>query len=176
MWGRERIKKHHKGGVPSAWRVCVGHTSIPHALSLGNVLALDATGGEDGSLAIYSVQEDAVYVDGEASGLDQAERLGEQLIELEQLLTSLKTLAHANKLIETQIASREAESRAQQITSTLLNLPDEIAGMQQLMKALHGLSLLSGERCSAKLKELQGRYASTSAGDLLIRLFGSTTA
>lgn len=45
-------------------------------------------------------------------------RLGEQLKELEQALTLLKTLAHANKLIETQIASRETESRAQQVTQT----------------------------------------------------------
>ena len=173
MWGRERIKKHHRGGVPGAWRVCVGHTWIPHALRLGNVLALDVTGGGDGSLAIYSVQDDVIYIDGQATGLDQAERLGEKLNELEQSLTSLKTLAQANKLIETQVASREAESRAQQITSTWLNLADEIAGMHQFINALHGLSLLSGERRSAKLEELHGRYAGTPTGDLLIRLFES---
>ncbi|WP_070094305.1 metallophosphoesterase [Pseudomonas monteilii] len=173
LWGRERIKKHHQGGVPGAWRVCVGHTWIPHALRLGNVLALDVTGGGDGPLAIYSLQDDVVYVNGEASGLDQAERLGEQLKELEQSLTSLKTLAHANKPIETQIASCKAEARAQRITSTWLNLADEIAGMQQFMNALHGLSLLSGERRSAKLEELHGRYAGTPIGDLLIRLFES---
>lgn len=173
LWGRERIKKHHRGGVPGAWRVCVGHTWIPHALRLGNVLALDVTGGGDGSLAIYSVQDDVIYIDGQATGLDQAERLGEKLNELEQSLTSLKTLAQANKLIETQVASREAESRAQQITSTWLNLADEIAGMHQFINALHGLSLLSGERRSAKLEELHGRYAGTPTGDLLIRLFES---
>lgn len=175
LWGRERIKKHHRDGVPGAWRVCVGHTWIPNALRLGNVLALDVTGGGEGSLAIYSLQDDVVYMDGKALGLDQAERLGEQLAELEQSLTSLKTLAHANKLIETQIASRDIEARAQQITSTWFNLADDIAGMQQLMNALHGLSLLSGERRSAKLEELLGRYANTSTGDLLIRLFGPTT-
>jgi len=172
LWGRERIKKHHRGGVPGAWRVCVGHTWIPHSLRLGNVLALDVTGGGDGPLAIYSLQDDVVYMDGKALGLDQAERLSEQLAELEQSLTSLKTLAHANKLIETQIASREVEARAQQITSTWLNLADEIQGMQQFINALHGFSLLSGERRSAKLEELLGRYANTSAGDLLIRLLG----
>lgn len=170
LWGRERIKKHHRGGVPGAWRVCVGHTWIPHSLRLGNVLALDVTGGGDGPLAIYSLHDDVVYVDGKASGLDQAERLAEQLEELEQSLTSLKTLAHANKLIETQIASREAEARAQHITSTWLNLADEIAGMQQFMNALHGLSLLSGERRASKLAELQARYAGTPTGDLLTRL------
>ena len=172
LWGRERIKKHHRGGIPGAWRVCVGHTWIPHSLRLGNVLALDVTGGGDGPLAIYSLQDDVVYMDGKALGLDQAERLSEQLAELEQSLTSLKTLAHANKLIETQIASREVEARAQQITSTWLNLADEIQGMQQFINALHGFSLLSGERRSAKLEELLGRYANTSAGDLLIRLLG----
>lgn len=172
LWGRERIKKHHRGGVPGAWRVCVGHTWIPHTLRLGNVLALDVTGGGDGSLAIYSLHDDVVYVDGQASGLDQTDRLGEQLKELEQSLTSLKTLAHANKLIETQIASREAEACAQQMTSTWLNLADEIAGMQQFMNALHGLSLLSGERRASKLAEAQVRYAGTPTGDLLARLFG----
>ncbi|MBD8605193.1 metallophosphoesterase [Pseudomonas sp. CFBP 8771] len=170
LWGRERIIKHHRGGVPGAWRVCVGHTWIPHGMRLGNVLALDVTGGGDGPLAIYSLQDDVVYVNGEASGLDQAERLGEQLNELEQSLTSLKTLAHANKLIETQIASREAETRAQQITSTWLILADEIAGMQQFMNALHGLSLLPGERRASKLAEMQARYAGTPTGDLLTRL------
>lgn len=175
LWGRERIKKHHRGGVLGAWRVCVGHTWIPHALRLGNVLALDITGGGNGPLAIYSLQDDVVYVDGEASGLDQAERLGEQLKELEQSLTSLKTLAHANKLIETQIASREAEACAQQINSTWLNLADDIASTQQLFNALHGLSLLSGERRSAKLQELQERYAGTPTGELLIRLFDSAS-
>jgi len=144
LWGRERIKKHHRGGVSGAWRVCVGHTWIPNALRLGNVLALDVTGGGDGSLAIYSVPDDTIYIDGVPTGLDQAHQLGEQLNELEQSLTSLKTLAHANKLIEAQIASRDAEARAQQITSTWLDLAGDIANMQQLVNAQHGLSLLSG--------------------------------
>lgn len=171
LWGRERIKKHHRGGVPGAWRVCVGHTWIPHSLRLGNVLALDVTGGGDGPLAIYSVQEDTIYVDGVPAGLDQVDRLGEQLVELEGSLTSLKTLVHASKLIESQIASREAEVRAKQIASAWLNLADEIAGMQQLVNALHVLSLLTGERRSAKLEELHGRYAGTPTGELLARLF-----
>jgi serine/threonine protein phosphatase 1 len=133
LWGRERIKKHHRGGVPGAWRVCVGHTWIPHALRLGNVLALDVTGGGDGALAIYSMQDDTIYVDGVPVGLDQADRLGEQLNELEGSLTSLKTLVYANKLLESQIASREAEVRAKQIASAWLNMADEFAGMQQLV-------------------------------------------
>lgn len=176
LWGRERIKKHHRGGVPGAWRVCVGHTWIPHALRLGNVLALDVTGGGDGALAIYSVQDDTIYVDGVPVGVDQADRFGEQLVELEESLSSLKTLVHANKLLESQIASREAEDRAKQISSAWLNMADEIAGMQQLVNALHGLSLLSGERRSAKLEELHGRYAGTPTGDLLVRLFGPRSA
>lgn len=118
LWGRERIKKHHRGGVSGAWRLCVGHTWIPNALRLGNVLALDVTGGGDGSLAIYSVKDDTIYIDGVPAGLDQADQLGDQLVELEGSLASLKTLVHANKLIEAQIASRDAEARAQQITST----------------------------------------------------------
>lgn len=173
LWGRERIKKHHRGGVPGAWRVCVGHTWIPHALRLGNVLALDVTGGGDGSLAIYSVQEDKIYIDGEPANLDQAASLGEDLSELEHSLSSLKTLVHASKLIESQIVSRDAETKAKQIRSVWLNMADEIAGMQQLVNALHGLSILTGERRSAKQEELQLRYAGTPTGDLLRRLFGS---
>ncbi|MBX6690033.1 hypothetical protein I8746_10505 [Pseudomonas sp. USTB-Z] len=60
------------------------------------------------------------------------------------------------------------------ITSTWLNLVDEIAGMQQFMNALHGLSLLSGERRASKLAELQARYAGTPTGDVLVRLFDAT--
>lgn len=52
-------------------------------------------------------------------------------------------------------------------------MADEIAGMQQLMNALHGLSILTGERRSAKQEELQARYAGTPTGDLLRRLFDS---
>lgn len=173
LWGRERIKKHHRRGVSGAWRVCVGHTWIPYALRLGNVLALDVTGGGDGALAIYSVQDDTIYVDSVPVGLDQADRLGEQLNELEGSLTSLKTLVHANELLEAQISSRQAEARAKQITSTWLNVADEIAGMQQLVNALHGLSLLTGERRSAKLEELHMRYRGTPTGDLLRRLFST---
>lgn len=173
LWGRERIKKHHRGGVPGAWRVCVGHTWIPHALRLGNVLALDVTGGGDGALAIYSVQDDTIYVDGVPVGLDQVDRLGEQLVELEGSLTSLKTLVHANKLLESQIASREAEVLAKQVNSAWLNMADQIAGMQQLVNALHGLSLLTGERRSAKLEELRARYLGTPTESLLSRLFES---
>jgi serine/threonine protein phosphatase 1 len=176
LWGRERIKKHHRGGVPGAWRVCIGHTWIPQALRFGNVLALDVTGGGEGSLAIYSVHDDTIYVDGKAAGLDQTARLGEQLAQLEQSLTALKTLVSGNKLIESQIASREAETQAKQISSAWLNIADEIAGTQQLMNALHGLSLLSGERRSAKLEELQARYAGTPTGDLLFRLFSAGDA
>ncbi|MFY0997487.1 metallophosphoesterase [Pseudomonas juntendi] len=51
LWGRERIKKHHRSGVRGAWRVCIGHTWIPNALRLGNVLALDVTGGGEGVAA-----------------------------------------------------------------------------------------------------------------------------
>lgn len=46
--------------------------------------------------------------------------------------------------------------------------------MVERLNALHGLSLLTGNRRSAKLEELQARYAGTPNGDLLIRLFGST--
>lgn len=66
LWGRERILKHHTDGVEGAWRVCVGHTWIPQPMRLGNVLALDCTGGRAGPLAIYCVQDNITYVAGRA--------------------------------------------------------------------------------------------------------------
>lgn len=72
LWGRSRIKKHFREGVSGAWRVCTGHTWIPTPLRLGNVLALDCTGGGEGPLGIYCVQHDRIYVEGRSASLDQA--------------------------------------------------------------------------------------------------------
>lgn len=47
------------------------HTSTPHALRLGNVLVLDVTGGGEVSLAIYSAQDDIIYLDCKPACLDQ---------------------------------------------------------------------------------------------------------
>lgn len=79
LWGRERIKKHYRDGVPDAWRVCTGHTWVPRPLRLGNVIALDITGGGDGSLTIYCVQDDTTYIDEVPASLGHAERLTEKL-------------------------------------------------------------------------------------------------
>lgn len=84
LWGRERIKKHYRQGVAGVWRVCTGHTWIPEPLRLGNVLALDCTGGGDGPLGIYCVQDDTLYVDGLSVALDQAEVFTELLNDLER--------------------------------------------------------------------------------------------
>ncbi|MDH4552750.1 hypothetical protein [Pseudomonas sp. BN607] len=59
-------------------------------------------------MAIYSVQEDTIYVNGVPAGLDHVDRLVEQLVGLKGSLTSQKTLVHANKLIEFHIASYKA--------------------------------------------------------------------
>ena len=64
LWGRERILKQQSAGVDGVWRVCVGHTRLPCPQRLGNVMALDCTGGGEGPLGIYCVQEDALYVNG----------------------------------------------------------------------------------------------------------------
>lgn len=77
LWGRERIIKHYRAGVHGIWRVCTGHTWIPHPLRLGNFLALDCTGGGEGPLAIYCVQDDTIYVEGRSVSLDSAEVVSE---------------------------------------------------------------------------------------------------
>lgn len=64
LWGRERVIKHYRQGVQGIWRVCTGHTWIPQPLRLGTFLALDCTGGGEGALAIYCVQDDTIYVEG----------------------------------------------------------------------------------------------------------------
>lgn len=34
LWGRERIKNHHRGGISGPWRACIEHRWIPHTLRL----------------------------------------------------------------------------------------------------------------------------------------------
>lgn len=170
LWGRERIIKHHREGVKGVWRICVGHTWIPSPLRLGNVLALDCTGGGDGPLAIYCVQDDTIYIEGRSVSLDSTERLSEHLEKLEHTLTNLTTTVHANKLIESQALSREADTLIRQARSIWLPLMSEIDASQRFVNALHGLSLLTEDRRAAKLEELKARYAGTQIGDLLNRL------
>lgn len=172
LWGRDRIVKHHREGVPGVWRVCTGHTWIPRPLRLGNVLALDVTGGADGSLAIYCVQEDKIYIDGEATSIDRAECLSEQLQELEERAGALKTTVNKNKLIETQVLAAELESVAKLVNSMWLEVREGIEEQQRLTNALHGLSLAGGERRNAKLEELCARYENTQVEGLLRRLLG----
>lgn len=171
LWGRERIVKHYRNGVEGIWRVCTGHTWIPTPLRLGNVLALDCTGGGDGDLAVYCVQDDTIYVAGRPVSLNSAEVITEQLEALEGTLTNLKTMAHSNKLIESQGLSLEAEALAKQVNSIWLPMRDELADTHKFINALHGLSLMTGERKAAKLEELKARYAGTQIEKLLERLF-----
>lgn len=172
LWGRERVKKHVRDGVEGAWRVCTGHTWIPSALRLGNVLALDVTGGGEGPLAVFCVQDDTIYVDGKPVSLDQAEQLTEDLAGLEQKLGELKTLVNSNKLIESQGLSREVEALGKKINSAWLTIQDEIAESRTLINALHGLSQLRNDGRPVKLKELKGRYAGTQIEEMLQRLLG----
>jgi serine/threonine protein phosphatase 1 len=170
LWGRERVIKHYRAGVQGIWRVCTGHTWIPHPLRLGNFLALDCTGGGEGALAIYCVQDDTIYVEGRSVSLDSAEVITEQLHALEQTLAGLKTMTHSNKLIESQTLSLEAESLVKKVNSAWLAMRDELTDSQQLTNALHGISLLTGERKAAKLEELKARYEGTQIEQLLERL------
>jgi serine/threonine protein phosphatase 1 len=50
-------------------------------------------------------------------------------------------------------------------------LEQEISEHQELINALHGLSLVTGDRRADKLKELKARYAGTQIELLLTRLF-----
>lgn len=172
LWGRSRIKKHFREGVSGVWRVCTGHTWIPTPLRLGNVLALDCTGGGDGPLGIYCVQHDRIYIEGRSVSLDQAVVLSEQLAELELKLGSLKTLLSVNKLLESQNLSVEAEALAKCASTGWSTLQQEASEVQQFTNELHGLSLMAGERRHAKLEELKARYAGTQVAGLLVRLFG----
>lgn len=172
LWGRDRLKKHHRDGVKDVWRVCTGHTWIPRPVRLGNVLALDITGGGDGSLAIYCPQDDTIYIDGVQSSLDQAEHLTEKLQMLEEKSHHLKTSLNSNKLIESQIHAIAVDVIVKQVTSTWLELQAGVIEQQELLDALHGLSLASGERRQAKVVELCSKHAGSQTDALIRRLFG----
>ncbi|QKG67046.1 metallophosphoesterase [Pseudomonas sp. B14-6] len=170
LWGRERVIKHYREGVSGVWRVCTGHTWIPQPLRLGNFLALDCTGGGEGPLAIFCIQDDTIYVEGRSVSLDSAETVTEQLQKLEEVLSKLKTEVNGNRLIESRGLSLEAEALVKQANSAWLSLRDEIAEPQRFINSLHGLSLLAGDRRAAKLEELKTRYEGTQIEQLLGRL------
>lgn len=150
--------------------MCTGHTWIPEPVRLGNVLALDCTGGGEGPLAVYCVQADTIYVEGRPVSLDQSEAVTELLDELEQALGHLKATTNGNKLIESQRLSHEADELARRVNTTWLTLRSEISDIQKLLNVLHGLSLLTGERRAAKLEELKFKHAGTQIEGLLSRL------
>lgn len=170
LWGRDRLKKHHRDGVKDAWRVCTGHTWVPRPVRLGNVLALDITGGGDGSLAIYCVQDDTIYIDGVPAALDQAERLTHKLQMLEGKAHQLKSNLNANKLIESQIHAIDLDVIVKQVTSMWLELQAGIVEQQQLLNALHGLSLVSRERREAKVEDLCSKHSGSQTESLIRRL------
>ncbi|QPN43694.1 metallophosphoesterase [Priestia aryabhattai] len=170
LWGRERIKKHYRDGVPDVWRVCTGHTWVPRPLRLGNVIALDITGGGDGSLAIYCVQDDMTYIDGVPASLDQAERLTEKLQMLEEKAQQLKTALSGNKLIESQVHAVAVNVILKQVTSMWFEVQEGVVEQQKLINALHGLSLVNGERRNAKIDELCSTHAGSQTESLLRRL------
>lgn len=172
LWGRERIKKHYRDGVPDAWRVCTGHTWVPRPLRLGNVVALDITGGGDGSLAIYCVQDDTTYIDGVPASLDQAERLTEKLQILEEKAQQLKTALNSNKLIESQVHAIAVDVVLKQVTSMWFEVQEGVVEQQKLVNALQGLSLVNGERRNAMLDEFYSKHAGSQTESLLRRLLG----
>jgi serine/threonine protein phosphatase 1 len=66
----------------------------------------------------------------------------------------------------------EADALAKRASTGWLALQREAVEAQQFTNALHGLSLMAGERRQAKLEELKARYADTQIAHLLERLFG----
>jgi serine/threonine protein phosphatase 1 len=171
LWGRGRITQHFREGVNGVWRVCTGHTWIPSPLRLGNVIALDCTGGGEGPLGIYCVQDDTIYVEGRSVCSDGANVVTERLAELEKALTDLKTLVNANKLIESQEISRSVDALAREANTAWLSFEERLNEERQFTNALHGLSLLRGESREAKLSELKEKYRGTQLSGLLERLF-----
>lgn len=172
QWSMQRVSKHNREGVPGIWRVCTGHTWIPRPLRLGNFLALDCSSGGEGPLVMYCVQDDTIYMEGRPVSLSSVEVVTEQLQQLEGTLANLKTMAHANKLIETQGLSAEADALTKQINSGWLNLRDDISEPQRLINALHGLSLTPPERKAAKLEQISASFDDIQIKQLLQRLFG----
>jgi len=172
VWGRERIKKHRREGVSGIWRVCTGHTWIPTPTRLGNLLALDCTGGGDGPLAIYCVQDDTIYVEGRSVALDQSETLTHLLTELEGVQAKLKTTLHKNRLIESQDLSIKADALAARANTAWMTLHSEVETSQKLLNELHGLSLLAEAQRAAKLEELKSKYRGTQIEGVLTRLLG----
>lgn len=135
------------------------------------MLALDCTGGGDGPLGIYCVQDDTLYVDGLSVALDQAEVFTELLNDLERTQAELNSMLSASTLIESQRLSRKAEDLAARANTAWLALQPEVEASQKLLNELHGLSLLDGERRVLKLEELRSGYERTPIEGLLNRLF-----
>lgn len=171
LWGRERIFKHDRSGVQGVWRVCTGHTSVPTPIRLGNVLALDCTGGGEGPLGIYCPQNDTIYVAGKPAALDQAGVITEGLSRLEDLAEALKGQIGRNHLIESKSLSKEVGALVRSTNTQWLSMQDDLVESQRFINVLHGLSFLSGDRKKAKLEEIRARYAGTQIGMLLERLF-----
>lgn len=101
LWGRSRVVQQSHAGVNGVWRVCVGHTWTSSPMRLGNVLALDCTGGREGALGIYCVQDDAIYVDGTLVCSDEAEmpskHLRDEAREPQRLTDALHGLSSSMK-------------------------------------------------------------------------------
>lgn len=172
FWGRERIKKHCREGVAGIWRVCTGHTWTPEPLRLGNVIGLDRTGGGEGPLAFYCVQDDTVYIEGRSVSLDHMAVVTELLGKLERTMHKLKATTQAENLTEARRLSQDGQALARRANTAWLTLQPETHAAQQLLHGLHDLSLAAGEHRAAKLDQLKSHHAGTQIEGLLTRLFG----
>lgn len=78
LWGRRRVVKKNHEGIKGVWRVCAGHTWVSTPQRFGNFIALDCTGGEEGALALYCIQNDVIYIEGRSVLVDIAEAVSKK--------------------------------------------------------------------------------------------------
>lgn len=84
----------------------------------------------------------------------------------------LKIAVNGNKLIESQIHAVAVDVILKQVASMWLEVQEGVVEQQKLVNALHGLSLVNGERRSAMLDEFYSKYAGSQTESLLRRLLG----
>lgn len=131
-------------------------------------------GGCDGSLAIYCVQDDTIYIDGIPASLDQAERLSDLLAALSEKSQLLKDSLNSNKLIEAQIFAAEVDTIVKLVSTMWMDAKEGLVEQQQFINALHGVSLSKGSRRGAKLDALCSQHTGSQTEGLLRRLINAT--
>lgn len=76
---------------------------------------------------------------------------------------------NSNKLIESQVHAIAVDVVLKQVTSMWLEVQEGVVEQQKLINALHGLSLVNGERRNAMLDEFYSKHAGSQTESLLRR-------